>query len=203
LSAITASSAIGKVPVVGLAIRLTYSSRKPNECNIPTTIVSYSIVGEKVSRSLEPLLSTPTTDGEILVGKGLAAFIPTVFGMWAGPVLFQVLIDLEARGALGYLYFPNRGMAILRFVLMPLAAFLAIEASVVISSHVTGIRSAQQYASLIFLPLMFLYIASEIVLTLNAVTLLYMALGLAVVVFALFVANLRTFHAEQILTRWK
>jgi ABC-2 type transport system permease protein len=171
--------------------------------SIPTTIASYSIVGEKVSKSLEPLLSTPTTDGEILVGKGLAAFVPTVFAMWAGSVLFQALIDLETRGVLGYLYFPNWGMAVMLFVLMPLTALLAIEASVVISSHVTDIRSAQQYAGLILLPLIFLYIAAEIGLTLNTVTLLYLAAGFAVVVLALFVASLRTFHREEILTRWK
>ena len=33
---------------------------------LPTPIASYSIVGEKVEKSLEPLLCTPTTDGEIL-----------------------------------------------------------------------------------------------------------------------------------------
>jgi ABC-2 type transport system permease protein len=170
---------------------------------IPTTIASYSIIGEKVSKSLEPLLSTSTTDGKILVGKGLATLIPTVFGMGARSVLFQVFMDLETRGVLGYLYFPNWAMAFILFVLMPLAAVLAIEASVVISSHVTDIRSAQQYAGLIFLLLIFLYIAAEIVLTLNAVTLLYIAAGFAVVVLALFVASIRTSHREEIRTRWK
>jgi hypothetical protein len=32
----------------------------------PTAIASYSLVGEKVERSLEPLLSTPVSDAEIL-----------------------------------------------------------------------------------------------------------------------------------------
>jgi hypothetical protein len=36
---------------------------------LPTIIASYSIVGEKNNRSLEPLLATPTTDGELLAGK--------------------------------------------------------------------------------------------------------------------------------------
>jgi len=40
---------------------------------LPTPIASYSIVGEKVEKSLEPLLATPTTDGEILLGKSIAA----------------------------------------------------------------------------------------------------------------------------------
>ncbi len=31
---------------------------------LPSIIASYSFVGEKVEKSLEPLLGTPTTDGE-------------------------------------------------------------------------------------------------------------------------------------------
>ena len=53
---------------------------------IPTTIASYSIVGEKVEKSLEPLLATPTTDSEILLGKGISAFLPPNSGYpWQGP----------------------------------------------------------------------------------------------------------------------
>lgn len=36
---------------------------------IPASISSYSIVGEKINRSLEPLLATPITTAELLVGK--------------------------------------------------------------------------------------------------------------------------------------
>src|SRR5438105_12909686 len=36
---------------------------------LPATLASYSMVGEKVERSLEPLLATPASDGEILLGK--------------------------------------------------------------------------------------------------------------------------------------
>jgi ABC-2 type transport system permease protein len=171
--------------------------------SLPTTIAAYSIVGEKVSKSLEPLLATPTTDGEILVGKGLAAFLPTAIGTWSGALLFQVLIDLETRGVLGYLYYPNWEMVVSLFVLMPLAALLAIEASVVISSRVTDVRSAQQYSGIIILPLILVYVASEVVLTLNVSTLLLLGAALAVVVLALYATSVRTFHREEILTRWK
>jgi ABC-2 type transport system permease protein len=43
---------------------------------LPASIAAYSIVGEKIEKSLEPLLATPTTDGEILLGKTIAAFVP-------------------------------------------------------------------------------------------------------------------------------
>jgi ABC-2 type transport system permease protein len=46
---------------------------------LPITLASYSIVGEKVENSLEPLLATPITDEEFLFGKILAAFIPRAY----------------------------------------------------------------------------------------------------------------------------
>jgi ABC-2 type transport system permease protein len=170
--------------------------------SLPNTIASFSIVGEKVSKSLEPLLATPTSDGEILVGKALAAFVPTMLAVWAGSVIFQVLIDVETLGPFGYLFFPDWTIAIELFVLVPLAALLAIEASVIISSRVTDIRSAQQYAGLIFLPLIVVYVASEIV-GLTSSRLLYIGGALAAIVLVLYYASLRTFHREEILTRWK
>src|SRR5574338_21963 len=55
---------------------------------IPTAIVSYSIVGEKTTRSLEPLLATPITTSELLVGKGLAAVLPAVLATYAAFLVF-------------------------------------------------------------------------------------------------------------------
>jgi ABC-2 type transport system permease protein len=171
---------------------------------LPTAISSYGIVGEKVERSLEPLLSTPTTDGEILLGKVLAPFLPTILSIWAGSVLFQVLIDWSTRGVLGYYYFPNWQMALILFVLTPLACLYAIEFSVLVSSRVTDARSAQQYAGLIFMPLIFIYLGGEIGrLTLDATNLVYISGALAVVVLLLFVVSRRLFHRDEILTRWK
>jgi ABC-2 type transport system permease protein len=40
---------------------------------IPVTIASYSVVGEKSTRTLEPVMATPITTAEFLTGRGLAA----------------------------------------------------------------------------------------------------------------------------------
>ena len=40
---------------------------------VPVTIAAYSIVGEKVTHSLEPLLATPITTTRLLLAKGFAA----------------------------------------------------------------------------------------------------------------------------------
>src|SRR5687767_3673780 len=55
---------------------------------IPISIAAYSIVGEKSTRSLEPLLATPITTQELLIGKSLAAILPAVLATWVGYMLF-------------------------------------------------------------------------------------------------------------------
>jgi ABC-2 type transport system permease protein len=170
---------------------------------LPTAIAAYSIVGEKVEKSLEPLLSTPTTDGEVLLGKSLAAFVPTIVVIWSASVLFQGLIDWATRGALGYLFYPNWEMFVILFALTPLVTLYAIEFSVLVSARVTDARSAQQYASITFVPLIFLYVAGEIGFSLDTTHLLYIAGIFALLVLALFQVSRRTFHREEILTRWK
>jgi ABC-2 type transport system permease protein len=171
---------------------------------LPTAIAAYGIVGEKVERSLEPLLSTPTTDEEILLGKVLAAFLPTILAIWTSSMLYQGLVDWVSRGALGYLYFPNWEMAVILFVLTPLACLYAVEFSVLVSSRVTDVRSSQQYAGIIFVPLIFVYLAGEIgSFTLDTTHLLYISAVLAAVVLSLFALSKRIFHREEILTRWK
>ena len=49
---------------------------------IPVNIAAYSIVGEKTTHSLEPLLATPITTGELVTGKNLSAVIPAVIATW-------------------------------------------------------------------------------------------------------------------------
>jgi ABC-2 type transport system permease protein len=170
---------------------------------LPTTIAAYGIVGEKVERSLEPLLATPTTDGEILLGKLLAAFVPTMLAIWAGSALFQFLVDLFTRTGLGYLYYPNWEMALILFLLAPLACIYAVEVSILVSARVTDVRTAQQYSGVIFLPLIFLYIGGLVGFTLDTTHLLEVAGLLGVIAVLLYFVSLRTFHREEILTSWK
>lgn len=172
--------------------------------SLPTYIASYGIVGEKVEKSLEPLLSTPTTDGEILAGKALSAFVPTILAVWAGSVLYMVLVDWATRGVLGYFYFPNTEIAVLLVALAPLACLYSVEVSILVSSRATDVRSAQQFAGLVFFPLIILYVAGEIGKPpLNAQNLLIISGIFVVIVLALFLASARTFRREEILTRWK
>lgn len=171
---------------------------------LPTTIGAYSVVGEKVEKSLEPLLATPSTDGEILLGKVLAAFLPTMIAIWAGAGLYMVMIDRITEASLGYLYYPNLTIAAQILVLAPLVAIVAIEASIAVSSRVQDVRSAQQTAGILFMPFILLYVAAEAqIFPLNAENSLILAGVLAAIALGLFPLGRRLFDREQILTRWK
>lgn len=171
---------------------------------LPTSIASYSLVGEKLERSLEPLLATPATDDEILLGKSLAAIVPPVVALWAGAVLFMVLSDGSTRPRLGRSYFPNGTAMLIVLVLIPLAAAFSVELIVLISARVSDLRAAQQLGALAVVPLAVVYVSAELdVVTLDAPTLAVISGVLVLVDVGLFVIARTVFRREEILTGWR
>ena len=172
---------------------------------LPSSIASYTLVGEKVEKSLEPLLATPTTDSEILLGKGIAAFIPPVVAILAGSALFMVLMDLVTHSKLGYYFFPNWNAAIVLFLMVPLAVIMSVEWNVVVSSRVSDVRTAQQLGILVVLPFAGIYVSGELdIVNLGVTSNLLIVAGILFVVdlVLLYVAR-ATFQREEILTSWK
>ncbi len=172
---------------------------------IPTTLASYSIVGEKVEKCLEPLLATPTTDGEILLGKGIAAFLPAIASILAGATLFMGLIDWVTWNTMHGPFFPNWNAAIVLFVMVPLAAIMSVEWNVVFSSRVSDVRVAQQLGALLAIPFAGIYVSGEInVIDLGDTTNLLIIAGAMALIDLLFLPVARaTFRREEILTKWR
>jgi ABC-2 type transport system permease protein len=172
---------------------------------LATPIASYTIVGEKVEKSLEPLLATPTTDSEILLGKGMAAFLPPMAALLGGSAFFMLLMDLTTKDKLGYYYFPDWNSAIVILLLLPLALLMSVQVNVIISSRVTDIRSGQQLGALTVLPFAGLYGAGELNLINLGDTsnLQIIVAALLVVDVLLFFVSRTTFRREEILTKWK
>jgi ABC-2 type transport system permease protein len=171
---------------------------------IPLGIASYSIVGEKIEKSLEPLLATPLTDGEILLGKAIAALLPTLVAMYAGAAVFMVGIDAVTFGKLGYNYFPNWTFGVLLLVLVPVAVVMSVLYSVIVSSKVNDVRSANSFGILILLPLLAIYLASEIrIISLDINGLLIISGILSAIDIALYFVGTAVFQREEILTKWK
>ncbi len=171
---------------------------------LPTIIASYSFVGEKLEKSLEPLLATPTTDAELLFGKSLASFIPCIGATYIGTAIFVVIIDVWSSMTLGVWLLPNLYWAVVMGLMTPLACVLSVEANVIISSRVNDIRAAQQLGGLIILPLLMVMILATSIPSIPLVTLgLIVSGALAVADLALFYLAKATFRREEILTKWK
>jgi ABC-type Na+ efflux pump permease subunit len=163
------------------------------------------MVGEKVEKSLEPLLATPTTDTEILLGKGIAAYIPPLVAILGASAVFMALMDLVTYSELGYYYFPNGATALALFVLAPLATLLSVQVNVIVSSRISDVRSGQQIGALSVLPFAGLYLGGELgIVDLGSVdNLLYIIGAILVIDALLFFVTKATFQREEILTKWK
>jgi ABC-type Na+ efflux pump permease subunit len=171
---------------------------------LPGSIASYSIVGEKIEKSLEPLLVTPVTDGEILLGKSIAAFVPPILAMWAGASVFMAATDSATHSLISYYYFPNWNSGVMLFLLAPLAAIFSIELAVIASSRVSDVRAANQIGGLMFIPFMAIFVANvDGYFTLDVETLLIISFIVLVADVALFFLSASAFKREEILTKWK
>jgi ABC-2 type transport system permease protein len=171
---------------------------------LPASIAAYSIVGEKLEKSLEPLLATPTTDGEILLGKSIAAFVLSILSIWAAASIFMAASDYLTYNLLSFYYFPDWIAGIMLILLAPLAAIFSIEVAVIASSRVNDVRGANQIASLMFIPFMGIFLAgADGLFTFNIDSLLTISGIVLIVDVALFFLSTSTFKREEILTKWK
>jgi ABC-2 type transport system permease protein len=171
---------------------------------IPMIIAVYSIIGEKQTRTLEALLATPITTGELLAGKCLAAVTPGVLSAWVSYAVFVLLAAPFVPSVTLSAVLLRPGWLLVMALLAPGAAALAVIGGLIISSRATDAQAAQQLGGLIVLPVVVLMISQFAgVVQLSPP----LVLGLAVVLYALDAALLmlavRLFQRETILTRWK
>lgn len=171
---------------------------------IPTVIASYSFVGEKLSRSLEPLLATPTSDMELLAAKTLAIFIPCMAVTWLSLIPTVLITDLVTEPVLGYYILPNDVWLMGVFVVAPLFCILSILINVIISAKVTDVRTSQQIGGIVVLPAIGFFIIA--LLGTGSLTVTHMV-GFAILVLVLdlvaFMIAVKVFRREEILVRWR
>ncbi|MGB8645096.1 MAG: ABC transporter permease subunit [Anaerolineae bacterium] len=171
---------------------------------IPVAISAYSIVGEKTTRSLEPLLATPITTAELILGKGLAAAIPAIVATWVGFVVFvlgtRVLVpnpQVSSR-----LLDPVWLIAVI--VVGPLLAAAAVNMSIIVSSRVSDPRTAEQLAMVLIVPVLGVFFGQIAGLILvDAGFMLTVVAVMLLVDAALVYLGVGLFQRETILTKWR
>jgi ABC-type Na+ efflux pump permease subunit len=119
---------------------------------LPTVIAGYAVVGEREQGTLEPVLTTPVRREELLIGKALAAVMPSTAMAYTLFTLFVIMVELFAHpGVVSLVVAPAVVVAIALFT--PLLAAFSIWVGLAISARSSDVRVAQQLAALAMLPM--------------------------------------------------
>ena len=119
---------------------------------IPLSIATFSIIGEKQARTLEPVLATPIRTGELLAGKAIAALVPGVVAGWVTYVVFVVLASVVYGPNLFGVVTDGSWLAGV-FALGPAVGLSSVVAGVIVSSRVNDPRVAQQVGGIVIVPI--------------------------------------------------
>lgn len=118
---------------------------------IPPIIAAYSVIGERDQGTLEPFLTTPVRRGELLLGKAVAAFLPSVTVAYAIYLAFALIVRFGADPAVSaaVLHTPQ---VVTQILFTPLIAVWAVWVGIAMSVRARDVRVAQQLATLASLP---------------------------------------------------
>jgi ABC-type Na+ efflux pump permease subunit len=118
---------------------------------VPAAVAAYAVVGERQQGTLEPVLTTPVRREEFLLGKVLAALVPSVAIAYAVYAFFLACVELFAQPAVASALI--RGPDLLaQFLFTPLLAAWSIWVGIAISARASDFRVAQQLGTLASLP---------------------------------------------------
>ena len=121
---------------------------------IPVMIASDSFAGEKERKTMESIALLPISKIELILGKVLTAFVPSIlitfacFGAMGLTVNLLLLEHLEGN----ILIFTDLTFLLVTFLLSPLLAYLNILVSTIISSRSKDLKSAQSISGALVAP---------------------------------------------------
>ena len=117
---------------------------------IPSTLASYSVVGEREQGTLEPVLTTPIRSEEFAIGKALAVLVPTLVISYVA-FLVYLACALFAHPSVTSAVFGSSHLLIL-FLFTPLLASWSIWAGIAISTRSSDVRVAQSLGTFASFP---------------------------------------------------
>jgi ABC-2 type transport system permease protein len=118
---------------------------------VPAVVASYAVVGEREQGTLEPVLTTPVRPAEFLLGKALAAFLPSMLISYLMYGLFLAATALFAHQNVAHDVFQAPRL-LAQVLFTPLLSGWSIWAGIAVSTRVGDVRVAQQLSTLTSLP---------------------------------------------------
>jgi ABC-2 type transport system permease protein len=121
---------------------------------VPVFIAAYGVVGERQQGTLEPVLTTPITREEFLLGKALACLVPSVGVAYAVYAVFLACVALFARPGVASALVQGPDL-LAQALFSPLLAAWSTWIGLGFSARSSDVRVAQQLAVLASLPPVF------------------------------------------------
>ncbi|WP_353625814.1 ABC transporter permease subunit [Bacillus sp. JCM 19041] len=169
---------------------------------VASVITANSFAGEKERKTLEGLLYTPVSMGELFIGKALAAFVPAIVTTFASFIVYGILVNSLAYPVFSELIFPTFNWVVLIFLIVPLLVLCIIFINIFISAKVKGFQEAYQLGGVVVLPIIGLVIGQATgFLFISVQLLLGIGVGLAVICFVLFSVIKKKMNRYEFLER--
>lgn len=169
---------------------------------VANVIAADSFVGEKERKTLEALLYTPTTDGELLTGKLLSAWLPALAVSLLGYGIYSVTANLAAAQLVGRPLFPNLIWTVMVVWVAPAAAAFGLTTMILVSVRAKTFQDAYQTGSLVVLPVVILLLGQAVGVIYFSVWLtLGLGLALWIISLVLLYYGKRTFHRTELIAR--
>jgi ABC-type transport system involved in multi-copper enzyme maturation permease subunit len=164
-----------------------------------SVIAADSFAGEKERKTSEALLSTPVSVPEMLFGKVMASLIPTVLLTILIFALYGTITNSLSFKAFGAYLLPTAPW-LLMLLTSPFLAIATIGIVVLVSSHVKGIKEAQQISTLLVLPILIMPFVSILgIANLTVDFFVYAIAALAIIDVAVIYVGVRSFKKEAII----
>jgi ABC-type transport system involved in multi-copper enzyme maturation permease subunit len=118
---------------------------------VPVFVAAYAVAGERQQGTLEAALTTPLRGEEFLLGKAIAALIPSLVLAYAVFALFALVVVLFAQPDVAAAVFQGVDLLV-QVVFTPLLAIWTIWVAMAISTRASDVRVAQQVGMVASLP---------------------------------------------------
>ncbi len=171
---------------------------------LPAMIAADSIVGEKERHTLVPLLASPLSDGELLLGKLLTALVPGVIVAYINLVMGIAIVN-------GILFFmapallwvwPSLLALVQALIFPPLLSAFVVCLMIIISGRVSKVYEAYQIAgSVILVPMTLVFSQLFAGTAVNWLLLLFGAAILGIAVIGLFQLARNLFNRDKLVSR--
>jgi ABC-2 type transport system permease protein len=135
-----------------LVISLLYLLLSP--VVMPATLAAYTVAGEREQGTLEPLLTTPISQQEFILGKAAAVMIPTMVLSYTVFGLFLAAVRLFAHPVVASAVFHDGPILLALFLFAPLVAGWAVVVGMAVSVRASEVRVAQQLGTLASFPIL-------------------------------------------------